>query len=123
MAESIEQLLRLMPMARRMRPSERRWCPAADVCEIREGWIVVVEIAGVRPDEIEVSVEGSVLHIAGTRRDGFYREGISYYQLEITYSRFEKRIQFPCSIDDTQLESDYRDGLLVLRLRRSGDCK
>ncbi len=110
-------------MARRMRPSERRWCPAADVCEIREGWIVVVEIAGVRPDEIEVSVEGSVLHIAGTRRDGFYREGISYYQLEITYSRFEKRIQFPCSIDDTQIESDYRDGLLVLRLRRSGDCK
>ncbi|MBA2341271.1 MAG: Hsp20/alpha crystallin family protein [Pyrinomonadaceae bacterium] len=123
MAESIERFFRLMPVGRRMRPSERAWCPAADVCEIKEGWFVVVDLAGVCPDEIEITAEGSVLHITGTRRDGLYREGISYYQLEITYSRFEKRIQFPCSIDDTQIERDYRDGLLILRLRRLGDCK
>jgi HSP20 family molecular chaperone IbpA len=36
--------------------------------------------------------------------------------MEITYSRFEKSIQFPCSINGASMGRDYRDGLLVIKL-------
>ncbi len=55
--------------------------------------------------------------ISGSRRDGTCGEGVSHYQLEITYSRFEKMIKFPRSIEHASIERDYRDGLLILRLR------
>jgi HSP20 family protein len=61
--------------------------------------------------------------VSGLRRDGFCGEGISHYQLEITYSRFEKVIQFPCKIEHATIERDYRDGLLLLKLRENEECR
>ena len=54
---------------------------------------------------------------SGSRRDATCGEGISHYQLEITYSRFEKMIRFPRSIEQASIDQDYRDGLLILQLR------
>ena len=121
MAESVARYFRLLPMGRTKRPSERTWCPAADVYQTRHGWIVKVEIAGVRIDELEISIEGSTLRIAGCRRDTFYGETVSYNQIVITYSRFEKTLQFPSRIDAATIERDYCDGLLILYLRSSED--
>jgi HSP20 family protein len=123
MANSVERYFRLMPVGRRGRPSGRLWCPAADVYRTSDGWIVKVDLAGVSTDDLEITVHGSTLHVAGCRRDTFYAEAVSYQQLEITYSRFEKVLHFPCSIEGAAIKSDYRDGLLMLHLRRSGeDC-
>jgi HSP20 family protein len=125
MAKSVERYFRLMSVGRRVRPvAGRLWCPAADVYQTRDGWIVKVDLAGVAAEELEIVVEGSSLHIAGCRRDTFYGEGITYQQLEITYSRFEKTLRFPCSIEDAHLVRDYRDGLLILHLRSTvEDCE
>ncbi len=106
-------------MGRRTRPSESLWRPAADVYATRDGWIVKVDLAGVSPDDLDITIQGATLRIAGCRRDSFYGEGISYHQLEITYSRFEKTLQFPCSIQGASLVRDYRDGLLVIYLRNA----
>lgn len=78
-----------------------------------------VDLAGVSPDDLHITLSDKVLEITGLRRDSSYAEGISYQQLEITYSRFEKRIHFPVSIEKATLERDYRDGLLVLRLHEA----
>ena len=82
----------------------------------RDGWIVKVDLAGIKPEDVEIGINGPVLRISGSRRDGICGEGISHYQLEITYSRFEKTIQFPRSIEHASVLRDYRDGLLILRL-------
>jgi HSP20 family molecular chaperone IbpA len=41
--------------------------------------------------------------------------------MEITYSRFEKMIQFPCGIEGASLVHDYRDGFLIVHLRCAGN--
>ncbi len=117
MAKSVERYFRLMPAGRRVQPGGRLWCPAADVYQTRGGWIVKVDLAGVNAEDLHITIRGATLHIAGCRRDTFYGEGVVYQQLEITYSRFEKTLRFPCSIEDAHLARDYRDGLLVLHLR------
>jgi HSP20 family protein len=82
-----------------------------------EGWIVKVDLAGICADELEIHVSESSLRLRGCRRDTFFQEGFSYQQMEITYSRFEKTIQFPCSIEEASLTHDYRDGFLLVNLR------
>lgn len=115
--ESLDRYFRLIRDDRHRRPSGRLWCPAADVYRTSEGWIVKVDLAGVKPQDVEVIIEGDLLRISGSRRDGTCGEGVSHYQLEITYSRFEKMIRFPRSIEHASIERDYHDGLLILRLR------
>ena len=112
-----------MPVSRRLRPSQRLWCPAADVYRTNDGWIVKVDLAGVNADDVEISLSDRTLMIKGVRRDASLGEGVMCHQLEITYSRFEKTIRFPCNIEDAHLARDYRDGLLILHLRRSDDVQ
>jgi HSP20 family protein len=123
MAKSIERYFRLLPKARGFSPGGRLWYPAADVYQTRDGWVVKVELAGVSFDEIEIKIEGATLSIEGCRRDHQCTETLSYHQLEITYSRFQKTIDFPCPIQSALIEQDYRDGLLLLRLRIPESCE
>ena len=115
--QSLERYFRMIRNDRPSRPSGRLWCPAADVYRTKDGWIVKVDLAGIKPSDVEVTIDGPVLRISGSRRDGTCGEGVSHYQLEITYSRFEKMIQFPRSIEHASIDRDYSDGLLILRLR------
>ena len=104
-------------LGRQVRPSGRLWNPAADVYRTREGWMVKIDLAGVRAEDLVIEVSGTNLKIGGCRRDTFAQEGLTYHQMEITYSRFEKNIQFPCSIQGASVARDYHDGWLIIQLR------
>ena len=119
---SFDRFFNMTDDSRHRRPSGRLWNPAADVYRTRDGWLVKLDLAGVRANDVEVTIEGPLLRVSGLRRDSICGEGISHYQLEITYSRFEKAIQFPCSIEHATIERDYRDGLLILQLREEEEC-
>jgi len=106
----------LLTVARRVRPSGRLWNPAADVYRCPDGWLVKVDLAGVSPGDLKIELLESSLRIRGCRRDTVVRDGFTYQQMEITYSQFEKTIQFPCAIDEASLQHDYRDGFLTVHL-------
>jgi len=112
-----DRRLSMLSVDRQVRPSGRLWNPAADVYKTNDGWIVKLDLAGVCADEIEIEVRDSLLRVGGCRRDTMYSEGFSYHQMEITYSRFEKSIQFPCTLQGASLQRDYNDGLLIIRVR------
>ena len=102
---------------RRVRPSGRLWNPSADVYRTSEGWIVKLDLAGVSCDDLELELRDTLLTIRGCRRDTHYREGFVYHQMEITYSRFEKTIEFPAPLEGASLVRDYRDGFLIIMLQ------
>ena len=107
----------LLAFGRNVRSSGRLWNPPADVYRTSEGWIVKVDVAGVCSDDLEIELSKSQLKIRGCRRDSVYREGFVYQQMEITYSRFEKVINFPCELESASVEHSYRDGFLIIELR------
>lgn len=106
----------LLTVGRGVRPSGSLWNPAADVYRKGEGWIVKVDLAGICADDLEIDLRDALLRIRGCRRDTFFREGYTYQQMEITYSRFEKTIQFPCTLEGASLDHDYKDGFLIIRV-------
>lgn len=99
---------------------EAPWCPAADVSRGRQGWLVKFELAGVRAEDIDLSVLGRRLTLRGRRRDWAALEGARYYQMEIAYSHFERSLELPCNLDRADITSEYRDGMLLVLIRDGG---
>lgn len=117
MAKSINRYFQFLASSKEARPSGRLWYPSADVYQTPDGWLVKVELAGVSAEDIELEIEGNQLYIAGIRRDKMCAVvGFSYHQMEITYSRFEKTLQFPDTIEGASIEHNFENGLLLIRL-------
>ena len=119
MAKSINRYFQFLGSTNDAQPSGRLWYPAADVYQTPDGWLVKVELAGVSAEDIHIEIHGKVLHIAGCRKDKTCEAGVSYQQMEITYSHFEKSLDFPSSIEKAKLEHNYEDGLLMIYLKTS----
>jgi HSP20 family protein len=92
------------------------WRPAADIYRTPEGWVVKLELAGVRKDDVNVVASGSELFISGVRRDRFVEEGWCHHSMEITYSHFERVIELPCDLSRASVSLDAHDGLLLVRV-------
>jgi HSP20 family protein len=116
-AESIFMAQRCTYFLPNLAELNEAWQPAADIYRAAFGWLVKVDLAGVRPTDVDVRVSGQMLVITGQRRDWLVTEGHQLYSMEITYSRFQRAIEFPCALDNVQVELDYRDGLLLIALK------
>lgn len=92
------------------------WCPPADVYRTATGWAVKLDLAGVRPEDVRLHREGSRLVVTGSRRDLVVQEGHRHYCMEISYSRFERGVDLPVDLEQARLSTDYRDGMLLIRI-------
>ena len=92
----------------------RAWEPATDIYRTAEGWVVKFDLAGVEPTDLSVVVRDGALVVTGVRRDRTLREGVSHYQMEITYSRFERVISLPCDLTRAAVKTEYEHGLLTV---------
>lgn len=89
------------------------WHPKCDVFETSTQWVIVMELAGIDKDEINISLTDEYLRISGTRTFTNHDERASYYSMEIETGNFDRRIFFP----DTPIERDnpkvqYINGIL-----------
>ncbi|MBK9214320.1 MAG: Hsp20/alpha crystallin family protein [Chloracidobacterium sp.] len=117
MARSFNRQFQFVGSSKDVR-SGQLWYPAADVFQTPDGWVVKVELAGVSAEDIEIDIQGNVLYIAGCRRDRSCAAGVSYQQMEITYSNFEKTLRFPAAIDNARVEHEFENGLLIITLKK-----
>jgi HSP20 family protein len=92
------------------------WRPSADIYRTPEGWVVKMELAGVRREDINVLTSGFEMFITGVRRDWAVEEGWSHYSMEIAYSRFERTIELPIDLERADVSIEYHDGLLLVRV-------
>jgi HSP20 family protein len=97
--------------------AEAAWHPSADVYRTPRGWLVKFDLAGVRPEDLAVSVRGPRLTVRGSRRDWCAEEGCRYYRMEIAYSHFERSLELPCNLERARVAVEYRDGMLLVRIQ------
>ena len=94
----------------------RMWEPAIDVYETEKDVVVLVELAGVKQNEIEIVVHGNTLVIRGERKEPQLRSKRTYYQMEIHKGPFERGILLPATVDPDKTKASYEDGLLEIVL-------
>jgi HSP20 family protein len=92
--------------------------PAADVVMGRQELVVVLELAGLRREDIRLAAGDGELVIQGVRREPVEFEKERFLALEIPVGDFERRIQLPAGLLMEQVAAQYRDGFLVVRIPR-----
>lgn len=93
------------------------WCPPTDVYETEEGFVVKVEVAGMREEDFEVAIENNVLIISGNRPDSGERR--AYYQMEIRSGKFEIALAIPAPTEVEMAVAEYKDGFLLVNLPKA----
>ena len=94
------------------------WRPATDVYRTADGWLVKFELAGVAPEDVALTARGRALRIQGRRRDCCHDPGCRQLHMEIAYSRFERQVELPGDLNQAAIETEFRDGMLLVRIRR-----
>jgi HSP20 family protein len=100
----------------------RFWSPAIDIYESESDLLVKIELPGVRPHELSVSVSADdrALTIGGIRREPEEerRGRLRCHQLEIYFGPFERTIALPTNvrIDREDIKAVYREGFLLVTL-------
>jgi len=88
------------------------WVPNTDVYATENGVVVKVELAGMRSEHLEITVEGCRLRISGTRPDGCRAPKCSFLAMEINYGPFESVLELPPGYDLSQAKAAYLNGFL-----------
>lgn len=91
--------------------------PAVDVYRTQDpaAIVVVVELAGVGPEDVQLAVADGVLVIAG-RRQRLGEERCTYERMEIARGVFERRIPLADPFDSDRATASFSDGLLTIVL-------
>lgn len=93
------------------------WVPEVDLKKLVNGnYIVIIELPGVEPDDIEIMIETSFLTVHGFRRIRDILIDGKDLITERRDVRFFRRIPFPEDIEGWFLMRSYRDGILILHL-------
>jgi len=98
--------------AEREHGSEACWTPNTDVYLSDTGLVIKVELAGMRREDLELTVEGNRLRISGVRRDGSRPPNCRFVVMEINYGRFESMIDLPPGYDLNAAKAYYQNGFL-----------
>jgi len=102
-------------------PSSTLWRPPTDVYETRDALIVMVELAGVSEDDIQVTLFNDLLVVEGERPQPPFTpvEMHSCHQLGIKYGMFRSEIHLPALVDQTGVRADYTAGILRIVLPKT----
>src|SRR3954451_11929606 len=92
--------------------SRAHWVPNTDVYTTDGGLVIKVELAGMRSEHLEITVEGNRLRISGTRPDGCRSEKCNFLVMEINYGPFESVLELPAGYDLGQAKASYLNGFL-----------
>ncbi len=88
------------------------WVPNTDVYVTDSGLVIKVELAGMRSEHLEITVEGNRLCIRGSRPDGCRASKCSFLVMEINYGPFESVLELPVGYDLNQAKAAYLNGFL-----------
>ena len=98
------------------------WSPALDLYQSNDNMIAVVELPGMRKEEIEISLHDGTLTIAGERKSET-PNGEKAERSERYVGKFRRSITLHARVDANRVSATYRDGILTVTLPKAEEAK
>jgi HSP20 family protein len=99
------------------------WSPALDLYQNNDNVVAVVELPGMRKDDIEISLHDGTLTIAGERKSQSGGNGDSAERTERFTGKFRRSISLPTRVDANKVNATYKDGILTVTLPKAEEAK
>ena len=98
------------------------WTPALDLYQNNDNVVAVVELPGMRKEDIDVSLHDGMLTIAGERQSSS-GEGENAERTERFSGKFRRSVSLPTRVDASKVSASYKDGILTVTLPKSEEAK
>lgn len=104
----------------RQRTHASAWVPATDIFAEGADLVIRVELAGVRPDDVELTYSHGMLTVAGNRKAELRNEAETvFYVRERFYGEFRRTFTLPEGTNERQIRAEFYDGLVEITV---SDC-
>jgi HSP20 family protein len=96
------------------------WSPSVNVREANDAVLLEMELPGISPDEVDISVENDMLTISGDKREERREEEEEgrYFLVERRYGSFSRSFSLPQNVDSEKVTANFDNGLLTIRIPR-----
>ena len=94
--------------------STAEWAPAVDIKEESDKFVLEADIPGVKPEDIDVSMEDGVLTIRGEKKTEAKTEQEGYKRVERTYGSFYRRFSLPDTANPDAISAKSKHGVLEI---------
>jgi HSP20 family protein len=95
------------------------WVPATDISEDANTIQVTMELAGVEPDDVRISLENNVLTVRGEKRQEEEENDDRVYRVERIYGMFQRTFVLPNTVEPERIEAQYENGVLRVRIPKA----
>jgi len=97
--------------------------PLMNVTEDKENYYIRAELPGIKSDELEISVTGDTLSLAGERKISEEKGDIKYHRREREAGKFSRILNLPSQINTAKVEAKCTDGLLSIIMPKAETAK
>src|SRR5437763_14227826 len=98
------------------------WSPALDLYQNNDNVVAVIELPGMRREDIEISLHDGTLTINGERKSQS-SNGEKAERTERYIGKFRRSITLPTRVDANKVSASYRDGILTVTLPKAEEAK
>jgi HSP20 family protein len=89
---------------------------ALDVYQTKNHIIIMAPIAGVKPDDMTISINDDVLTIKGKRNLEINIPEEDYFTQECFWGDFSRSIVLPSTVDSNKISAEFKDGILTIKI-------
>jgi HSP20 family protein len=94
-----------------------------DVSENDDAFIVRASLPGIKPEDLDISVQNNMLTIRGEMKQEEARQGDRWHLQERRFGQFQRTISLPNNVDPNQVGAQFENGVLMLTLPKSEEAK
>ena len=99
------------------------WLPAVDIGENDHGYEVLVELPGIKKDDVKITVANDVLTIKGEKKLEKETKAKNVHRSERCYGSFQRSFVLPTMVQSEKIEASYNDGILTIMLPKMEEAK
>ena len=99
------------------------WAPSVDIIEDDKEYVVKAELPEVKKEDVKVTVENGVLTITGERKFEKEEKDKKYHRIERSYGNFLRSFALPEGADGSNVNADFKEGVLKVHLPKSEKAK
>jgi HSP20 family protein len=112
----MDEFFRWDPYGALERTRGMEFLPSFDVRETKEAYVVEADLPGVKEENVEISLTGNVLQIAGSRDQETRNEGDQWFVVERNHGQFTRSFALPEGADADNVKADMKNGVLKIHI-------
>jgi len=94
-----------------------------DVSETDDAFVVKSSLPGVRPEDVQITVQGNTLIIRGESKAEEEKKGEQWHLRERRFGRFQRSVTLPAPVSADRAQAHYENGVLTLTLPKAEEAK